>query len=66
MPAVPDYAAASGTLTWDANDTSIKLITVTLTPDAVDEADESFTVQLAQCFFGDGDRIRQCEREYRR
>lgn len=41
-----DYAAASGTLTWEANDNSIKLITVTLTPDAVDEADESFTVQL--------------------
>lgn len=41
-----DYAATSGTLTWDANDNSIKLITVTLTPDAVDEPDESFTVQL--------------------
>jgi hypothetical protein len=41
-----DYAAASGTLTWDANDNSIKLITLTLTPDAQDEADEGFTVQL--------------------
>src|SRR4030095_2314992 len=36
----------SGTLTWAANDTSVKLITVTLTPDAVDESDEWFTVTL--------------------
>lgn len=41
-----DHAATTGTLTWDINDNSIKLITVTLTPDAVDEPDESFTVQL--------------------
>jgi hypothetical protein len=41
-----DYAATTGTLTWDVNDSSTKLITIALTPDAVDEADEGFTVQL--------------------
>lgn len=42
-----DFATATGTLTWQANDTSLKLITLTLTPDAGDEPDESFTVNLS-------------------
>ncbi len=41
-----DFTAATGTLTWGANDTSIKLITITLTPDSSDEPDESFSVTL--------------------
>ncbi|MBL8267956.1 Calx-beta domain-containing protein [Steroidobacter sp.] len=41
-----DFVAATGTLTWAANDTATKLITITLTPDTADEADETFTVTL--------------------
>jgi uncharacterized delta-60 repeat protein len=41
-----DYQSSSGTLTWAANDTSVKLITITLTPDTLDEPDETFTVTL--------------------
>ncbi|WP_129776553.1 Calx-beta domain-containing protein [Peristeroidobacter soli] len=47
-----DFTAASGTLTWAANDVSTKLITVALTPDAVDESDESFTVSLRNASAG--------------
>jgi uncharacterized delta-60 repeat protein len=41
-----DFAASTGTLTWAANDTSTKLITIALTPDTADESDETFTVTL--------------------
>jgi hypothetical protein len=41
-----DFAASTGTLTWAANDTSTKLITLALTPDTADESDETFTVTL--------------------
>jgi uncharacterized delta-60 repeat protein len=41
-----DYQSSSGTLTWAANDTSVKLITITLMPDTLDEPDETFTVTL--------------------
>jgi Calx-beta domain-containing protein len=47
-----DYQATTGTLTWAPNDTSVKLITVTLTPDAVDESDETFTVTLRDASSG--------------
>lgn len=41
-----DYSAASGTLTFNPGDTS-KTVTVTVSGDAVNEADETFTVTLA-------------------
>jgi uncharacterized delta-60 repeat protein len=41
-----DFVASTGTLTWAANDTSTKLITIALTPDVADESDETFTVTL--------------------
>lgn len=47
-----DFVTATGTLTWQANDTSLKLITLTLTPDTNDEPDESFTVNLSNASAG--------------
>jgi uncharacterized delta-60 repeat protein len=47
-----DYQATSGTLTWAANDTSVKLVTITLTPDSLDEPDEAFTVALSNVSSG--------------
>jgi hypothetical protein len=47
-----DFQATSGTLTWAANDTSVKLVTITLTPDTLDEPDEAFTVTLSNASSG--------------
>lgn len=47
-----DFTAATGTLSWEANDASTKLITITLTPDSTDESDESFTVSLRNASVG--------------
>ncbi len=41
-----DYTSASGTLTFDAGDTS-KTVNVSVTDDNTDEADETFTVTLS-------------------
>jgi uncharacterized delta-60 repeat protein len=47
-----DFETASGTLSWPADDTSAKLITVALKPDAADEPDETFTLTLTSASSG--------------
>lgn len=42
-----DYTAASGTLTWNAFDTTEKSFNVTLLNDSISENDETFTVTLS-------------------
>jgi hypothetical protein len=41
-----DYTSKSGTLSWPDGDASSKTITVSITDDSLDEADETFTVTL--------------------
>ena len=41
-----DYTAKSGTLTFDAGETS-KTVSVSITDDETDESDETFTVTLS-------------------
>ncbi len=43
-----DYVATSGTLVWDAGDTSAKVIPVTVVDDAFAESDETFSVALSE------------------
>lgn len=47
-----DFVASSGTLTWSSNDSSIKLITIALTPDSAEEPNETFTVTLQNASSG--------------
>ena len=47
-----DYTAASGTLNWAAGDGGSKTITVSITGDAIDEPDETFTVTLSNATGG--------------
>jgi len=47
-----DFTSASGTLSWAANDTANKSITITLLPDTVDESDENFTIALSNASSG--------------
>ena len=47
-PAGSDYTANSGTVNFADGETVAKTITVPITDDAVDEADETFTVTLEQ------------------
>ena len=47
-----DFTEANGTLTWAADDTSSKMITITLLPDAVDEPDDTFTISLRNASSG--------------
>ena len=42
-----DYLSATGTLTWDATDSSDKIITLGLVSDMVDESVEDFTIILS-------------------
>ena len=42
-----DFTAASGKLTWAANDSEAKTISVTIADDSLDENDEKFTVTLS-------------------
>ena len=53
-----DYTANSGTLSFAKGDTS-KTVTVTVTGDAVDEADETLTLTLSSATGGAGDRRRR-------
>jgi hypothetical protein len=47
-----DFTSTTGTLSWAANDTANKSISVTLLPDAVDEVDENFTITLSNASSG--------------
>jgi choice-of-anchor B domain-containing protein len=47
-----DYTSASGTLEWAAGDMSDRSITIPVTDDAAEEADESFRVSLANATGG--------------
>jgi uncharacterized delta-60 repeat protein len=41
-----DFTASTGTLTWAANDAAPKSITIALSPDSIDETDETFVLNL--------------------
>jgi len=47
-----DYTAASGTLTWVANDAQPKNIAIPITPDTAVEGEETFTVMLSNATGG--------------
>jgi len=42
-----DYTAKTGTLSWAAGDTANKTFRVSITDDAVKDANETFTVRLS-------------------
>lgn len=44
----PDFEFASGTLNWDAGDSSTKKISILITPDGEPEGDETFSVNLSK------------------
>lgn len=52
-----DFVATSGTVSWGPSDFSTKTITIPLTPDSVDEPDETFTVVLTDPSEGSVDPI---------